>query len=55
MTTYKESGVDIDLANKSIDSIKNKVLILHDNTKIFPGHGPSTKIGIEKNQNPFLQ
>ncbi len=38
-----------------INSIKNKVLILHDNTKIFPGHGPSTKIGIEKNQNPFLQ
>jgi len=25
MTTYKESGVDIDLANKSIDSIKAKV------------------------------
>ena len=25
MTTYKESGVDIDLANKSIDSIKEKV------------------------------
>ncbi|MAX09332.1 MAG: phosphoribosylformylglycinamidine cyclo-ligase [Candidatus Marinimicrobia bacterium] len=25
MTTYKESGVDIDLANKSIDSIKKKV------------------------------
>ena len=25
MTTYKEAGVDIDLANKSIDSIKKKV------------------------------
>ena len=25
MTTYKESGVDIDLANKSIDSIKKRV------------------------------
>ena len=25
MTTYKDAGVDIDLANKSIDSVKNHI------------------------------
>ncbi|MFB1080676.1 MBL fold metallo-hydrolase [Jeotgalibacillus sp. JSM ZJ347] len=36
-------------------SIKNKLLILDDQTYVLPGHGPTTTIGAEKKANPFLQ
>jgi glyoxylase-like metal-dependent hydrolase (beta-lactamase superfamily II) len=35
-------------------SIKEKLLVLEDNTLVFPGHGDSTTIGQEKNENPYL-
>jgi hydroxyacylglutathione hydrolase len=35
-------------------SIKNKLMILPDETIVYPGHGPSTTIGKEKRGNPFL-
>lgn len=38
-----------------INSITNKLLTLSDNTEIYPGHGPSTTIAIEKRSNPFLK
>lgn len=38
-----------------IDSIKNQLLILPGNTKVFSGHGPATGIEDEKKANPFLQ
>jgi len=37
-----------------IKSIKEKLLILTDDTVIYPGHGPSSTIGEEKKHNPFL-
>jgi len=37
-----------------IKSIKDKLLILTDDTVIYPGHGPSSTIGEEKRNNPFL-
>uniref|UniRef100_A0A832D029 MBL fold metallo-hydrolase n=1 Tax=Ignavibacterium album TaxID=591197 RepID=A0A832D029_9BACT len=37
-----------------IESIRNKLLTLPDDTKIFPGHGIESTIGIERKQNPFL-
>ena len=37
-----------------IDSIKNKLLILPEETVVYPGHGPATTIGEEKRGNPFL-
>jgi glyoxylase-like metal-dependent hydrolase (beta-lactamase superfamily II) len=37
-----------------ISSIKNKLMILPDNTKVYPGHGPETTIGHERLMNPFL-
>src|SRR3984957_6907221 len=36
-------------------SLKNKVLALPDETIVFPGHGPSTTIGIERETNQFLR
>ncbi len=41
--------------NQLIDSIKNKLLVLPDNTKVYPGHGPASTIGQEKSLNPFLR
>ncbi len=35
-------------------SIREKLAVLPDDTKVFPGHGPSTTIGYEKRYNPFL-
>ncbi|MDK2835588.1 MAG: hydroxyacylglutathione hydrolase [Thermosediminibacterales bacterium] len=37
-----------------IDSIKQKLLILKEETKVLPGHGPQSTIGEEKRMNPFL-
>lgn len=36
-------------------SIRTKLYTLLDQTKIFPGHGPSTTIGEEKRSNPFVK
>ena len=40
--------------NDLFNSIKQKVLRLPDDTGIFPGHGPSTTVGQEKEHNPFF-
>lgn len=40
--------------NTLINSIKNKIFIYDDDTKIHPGHGESTSIKFEKENNPFL-
>jgi hydroxyacylglutathione hydrolase len=37
-----------------IDSIKNKILVFPDEYEIYPGHGPSTTVGFEKRNNPFV-
>ncbi len=37
-----------------ISSIKNKLLVLPDDTKIYPGHSGSSTIAAEKKFNPFL-
>jgi hydroxyacylglutathione hydrolase len=36
-------------------SIGTKLLALDDDTAVFPGHGPATTIGLERERNPFLQ
>lgn len=41
-------------ANLLLKSIKEKLLCLRDDTIIYPGHGPSSTIGQEKMDNPFL-
>lgn len=36
------------------EGIKDKLLVLPDETVIYPGHGPETTVGFEKRHNPFL-
>lgn len=40
--------------NLLLKKIREKLLPLGDNTKIYPGHGPFTTIGQERQTNPFL-
>lgn len=40
--------------NLLISSIKSKLMVLPEDTKVYCGHGPETVIGFEKNNNPFL-
>lgn len=37
-----------------ISNIREKLFTLPDEVRVFPGHGPSTSIGFEKQHNPFL-
>jgi glyoxylase-like metal-dependent hydrolase (beta-lactamase superfamily II) len=37
-----------------MDSIRNKLFTLPDDTTIYPGHGPATTVGEERWSNPFL-
>ena len=32
-----------------------RLLTLPDETRVYPGHGPSTTIGQERQTNPFLR
>ncbi|MGD0630552.1 MAG: MBL fold metallo-hydrolase [Terracidiphilus sp.] len=38
-----------------IESIQSRLLVLPDETKVLPGHGPATTIGVERKRNPFLR
>lgn len=37
-----------------VQSIRNNLLVLPDNVKVYPGHGPSTTIAFEKKYNPYF-
>ncbi|HRZ21821.1 MAG TPA: MBL fold metallo-hydrolase, partial [Bacteroidales bacterium] len=37
-----------------LNSIRQKLFTLPDETIVYPGHGPQTTIGFEKRYNPFL-
>ncbi|MCS6769580.1 MAG: MBL fold metallo-hydrolase [Candidatus Caldarchaeum sp.] len=39
---------------KIVDSIVNKLFQLPDSVEVLPGHGPSTNLGWEKRNNPFV-
>jgi len=58
-TLFKQSVGRTDLPGGSgrdlLDSIVTKLLILDDDTRVLPGHGESTTIGLERRTNPFLQ
>ncbi len=40
--------------NEELCSIKEKLLVLDDETKVYPGHGFSTTIGKQRKENPYL-
>ena len=37
------------------ESIRNKLYVLDDDVKVYPGHGFETSIGFEKVNNPYVQ
>ena len=37
-----------------VNSVKTKLFVLPEETKVYPGHGDSTTIGYEKKYNPFI-
>ncbi|MRG86584.1 MBL fold metallo-hydrolase [Salinibacillus xinjiangensis] len=40
--------------NQLINSITQKLFTLDDETIVYPGHGPETTVGFEKQNNPFF-
>ena len=38
-----------------LEGISTKLMTLPDETKVFPGHGPATTIGVEREWNPYLR
>lgn len=58
-TLFKQSVGRTDLPGGSgrdlLDSVVTKLLVLDDDTRVLPGHGESTTIGLERRTNPFLQ
>ena len=58
-TLFSGSIGRTDLPGGSFDeiirSIKEKLLVLPDDTAVYPGHGPATTIAREKQYNPFLK
>ena len=38
-----------------MNSLHTKLMVLPDDTIVYPGHGPDTTIGTERRVNPFLQ
>ena len=41
-------------AGRLLRNIQDQLLVLPDDTRVLPGHGPKTTIGIEKETNPFF-
>ena len=37
-----------------VTAVKEKILTLPEDTKVYPGHGPSTTVGTEKKFNPYF-
>ena len=58
-TLFKQSVGRTDLPGGSgrdlLASIVTKLLVLDDDTRVLPGHGEATTIGVERRTNPFLQ
>lgn len=58
-TLFKGSVGRTDLPGGSgrdlIGSIMSRLMVLDDDTRVLPGHGEASTIGIERSANPFLQ
>ena len=38
-----------------IDSVRSRLFVLGDDVRVYPGHGPATTLGRERQFNPFFQ
>ncbi len=38
-----------------LQAIQEQLMVLPDQTRVLPGHGPESTIGLERQSNPFLQ
>ena len=58
-TLFNQSVGRTDLPGGSgrdlLDSIITKFFVLDDHTRVLPGHGEASTIGVERRTNPFLQ
>lgn len=58
-TLFQDSIGRTDLPTGSMStlvrSVRDKLFVLPEETKVYPGHGDSTTIGHEKKYNPFCQ
>lgn len=58
-TIFCESVGRTDLVGGSysqiIRSVKEKIMVLKDEVKLLPGHGPDSSVGWERRMNPFIQ
>ena len=58
-TIFCESVGRSDLVGGSysqiINSVKEKIMVLKDDVKLLPGHGPDSSVGWERRMNPFIQ
>lgn len=58
-TLFNGSVGRTDLPGGSMDtlmtSIRQRLAVLPDGTRVFPGHGPSSTIAIERYSNPFMR
>ncbi|AKG74012.1 MBL fold metallo-hydrolase [Salinicoccus halodurans] len=46
---YMSNHIDL------INSIREKLYVMDEDTDVYPGHGPATTIGQEKSSNPFVR
>ena len=51
----RKRKMEMQIDNEIVKSIKDKLYLLDDNTEVITGHGPSSKIGIEKTDNMFVR
>ena len=56
---FRQSVGRTDILKANLDdlvhSIREVLYKLPDETKVYPGHGPETTIGYEKQHNPFVR